>query len=74
MKKENLYTYLGTNGTVITPVCIEGIPSIKKIRLTADDKKVLTKDYGTTYVFSVIVPELDVDNWLEIDYPGQNEL
>ena len=73
MKKENLYTYLGTNGTITTPIHIEGIPCVKHIRLTAEAGKVLTKDYGLSYLYSVLVSEDEIENWLEIDYPGQND-
>ena len=42
MKKEVLYTYLGTNGTITTPIFIEGAYHIKKVRLVADKDKFLT--------------------------------
>lgn len=73
MKKEIIYTYLGTNGTVATPVFIEGAYSVKKIRLIADFGKALTKDFGATLYYNVLVPEIEVENWLEIDDPGQND-
>lgn len=72
MKKEILYTYLGTNGTITTPIHLEGAYCVHKIRLKADPEKVLTKDYGKTYKYAVIVPEEEVDLWLEIPDPGQN--
>ena len=42
MTKEILYTYLGTNGTITSPVFLEGIYSVKKIRLMAAEGKWLT--------------------------------
>lgn len=36
MKKEVLYTYLGTNGTITSPVHLENTYYIRKIRLIAD--------------------------------------
>ena len=31
MKKTIIYTYLGTNGTITTPIHLEGIYSVKNI-------------------------------------------
>lgn len=64
MKKEVIYTYLGVNGTICSPVLLEGIYSIKKIKLTADSGKILRK--GDDERVSVIVPEQEVDLWQEI--------
>lgn len=64
MKKEAIYTYLGVNGTVSSPVLLEGIYSIKKIKLTADSGKILRK--GDDERVSVTVPEQEVDLWQEI--------
>lgn len=65
MIQEKMYEYLGTNGVLCTPICLEGIYKIEKIRLTADDGKLLTKDYKT-YKYSVIVPKSDVGQWVEV--------
>ena len=64
MTKENIYTYLGTNGTITTPVYLEGIYSVKKIRLTADRGKWLTD--GENLYDSILVNETDLDKWYEI--------
>lgn len=72
MIKEKIYTYLGTNGIVSTPIHIEGIPSICKIFLKAEEGKVLTKDFGATCHNKVVVPEEEIDLWVEIPDPGQN--
>lgn len=44
MIKEVLYEYLGTNGTILSPVHLEDIYYIRKFKLRADDGKQLTKD------------------------------
>lgn len=69
MKKEILYTYLGLNGTITTPVQLEGIYSIRKVSLRAEDGMSLTKD-GKTSVMSVVVPESEVDLWKEVPVPA----
>lgn len=67
MKKTAIYTYLGTNGTVTTPVHLEGIYSVKNYRLEADNGKALTKDKGIHTVRSITVPEAEIDEWEEIN-------
>ena len=69
MKKQILYTYLGTNGTITSPVFLEGIYSVKKITLRADSGYVLTNDGGKTTRDSVTVPESEVSAWQEIKNP-----
>ena len=65
MTKEKIYTYLGVNGTITSPVYLEGIYSVKKIRLIADANKILTN--GSQRTSSITVPEDEVGNWTEID-------
>lgn len=65
MKKTVIYTYLGVNGVINSPVYLEGIYSVKKIRLKADEGKVITKD-GINFVDSVLVPENEVNQWTEM--------
>lgn len=65
MIKEKIYTYLGVNGTITSPVYLEGIYSIKKIRLIANKNKILTD--GSQRISSIIVPEDEVENWTEVD-------
>lgn len=66
MRKEIYYTYLGENGTITTPVFLEGIYSIKKYRLIADKNKKLTKN-NKSFVYSVTVSSSDLDLWYEVD-------
>ena len=65
MTKEILYTYLGTNGTITSPVHLEDIYYTRKVRLTADAGKQLTKD-DVNYSSVVTVPEEEVDIWKEV--------
>ena len=67
MTKEILYTYLGTNGTITTPIHLEDIYYTRSIRLTVDRKKKLTSNGGKTLLSSVIVPEDEVSLWTEVD-------
>ena len=59
------YTYLGTNGTLTTPIHLEGIYSIKKYRLIADRNKVLTNGKDKVKVITLL--EDEVPFWYEID-------
>lgn len=65
MTKEILYTYLGTNGTITSPVHLEDIYYVRSVKLTAGRKKMLTKD-GTHLFATVIVSENEVDDWREV--------
>ena len=65
MIKEKIYTYLGVNGTITSPVYLEGIYSVKKIRLIADENKILTN--GSQRISSIIVPEDEISDWTEVD-------
>jgi hypothetical protein len=39
MQKEILYQYLGTNGTILSPVHLEDIYYVRKVRITASKDK-----------------------------------
>lgn len=65
MKQSILYEYLGTNGTIRSGVYLEGIYSVKKIALTADVDKKLTKDNEHFY-FSTVIPENELSEWKEV--------
>ena len=64
MTKEVFYLYLGTNGTILSPVHLEDTYYMRKIKLTADKGKFLIKD-GQNKCKSVLVPEEDVSDWSE---------
>lgn len=65
MIKSVEYTYLGTNGTLTTPIHLEGIYHIKKYLLVAEKGKVLTNGIKKVKVISVLEEELP--SWVEID-------
>ena len=65
MKKEILYNYLGTNGTILSPVFLEGIYCVRKVRLTAEEGKRLTKDYIHFYS-TILVSENELNEWKEV--------
>lgn len=64
MKRTVLYTYLGTNGTITSPVHLEDVYFIRKIKLVADENMTLTN--GTVFRNFVIVPEEDEKSWSEV--------
>lgn len=64
MKKTILYQYLGTNGTILSPVHLEDAYYIRKVRLIAGPDCVLTN--GIVSKKSVTVSELEVDLWKEV--------
>ena len=68
MTKRILYTYLGTNGTLTTPIHLEGIYSTHKVELVAGRGMVLTKN-DKDFAQVVRVPEDEVEEWKEV--PGQ---
>ena len=71
MKKIQKQKYIGRNGTIITSIILEGaINKIDMLYLIADEGKVLTN--GETQLHSVTVYLDEVDNWYEIDEPGQD--
>lgn len=69
MKKTVLYQYLGTNGTIVSPIHLEDVYYIRKLKLVADAGMKLTN--GTSYKNVVIIPEEDEDKWIEVVNNGQ---
>lgn len=65
MTKEILYTYLGTNGQITSPVHLEDIYYVRSVRLSADSGKRLTQD-GKNFFYTIIVPEDNVEDWKEV--------
>lgn len=64
MTKTILYQYLGTNGTILSPVHLEDAYYVRKVRLTAAPNYILTN--GTVSKKSVTVSEAEVDLWKEV--------
>lgn len=65
MKKEVLYLYTGTNGTILSPVHLEDVYYVRRLRLFADSGKMITKD-GKQMYSTIVIPEDDYDSWYEI--------
>lgn len=65
MIKTTLYEYLGTNGTILSPVHLEDIYYVRKIKLQASSGKKLTKDGKTKYA-TITIPEEELDEWTEV--------
>lgn len=71
MKKSVLYTYLGTNGSITTPIHLENVYYVRKIKLIAEGSKMyLTKDNKSFYKM-VTIPEEEVNEWQEVSIAGQ---
>lgn len=67
MTKDVLYQYLGTNGVILSPVHLEDIYYIRKLRLSADEGKMLIKEGSSIPVFSTIIPEDELAKWSEVE-------
>ena len=65
MTKQVIYKYLGTNGTLETPVHLEDIYYVRSYNLYAGKNKKLTN--GTKVCYSIRVNEDEVNDWYEID-------
>ena len=65
MIKSVLYEYLGTNGTILSPIHLEDIYYVRKLKLQAENGMRLTKD-GKTFVKTVVIPEEELDEWQEV--------
>lgn len=64
MTKIKIYRYFGRNGTITTPILLEGTSPIEMFRLIADSNKVLTN--GLIKVRQADVFEDELENWIEI--------
>ena len=65
MTKTVYYTYLGTNGTITSPVHLEDIYYIREYHLCADKGMKVTKD-GKNFFNEITIPEADLDEWSEV--------
>lgn len=65
MIKENIYIYIGINGSITSPVLLENVPKMQKVKLTAEKGKILTN--GIVKLDTVIVPVENEKIWKEID-------
>lgn len=71
MKKMVLYRYLGTNGTIESPVHLEDIYYVRLLKLTADVGKTLTD--GEKTLRTVTIPEEELPKWKEIGWTEVNK-
>ncbi len=65
MTKIVMYEYLGTNGTILSPIHLEDIYYVRKLQLLADNNKRLTKN-GKDFVQNIVIPEDELDQWKEV--------
>jgi hypothetical protein len=65
MTKEVLYLYMGTNGSILSPVHLEDTFYSRRLRLTAAEGKSITKD-GINLYTTIVIPEDDFDLWYEV--------
>lgn len=65
MTKETYYVYLGTNGTITSPVHLEDIYYTIRYHLIADEGMRLTKN-GKDLVHTTVVAEDELKEWYEV--------
>ena len=70
MKKVKIYKYIGRNGTITSPILLDGVTKINMYNLSADSGKILTDGEQKLYVVNIFAD--DLDKWQEIDDEGQN--
>jgi len=63
------YKYIGHNGTITSPIYLDGALKIDLYRLVAEKDKILTN--GESLVNSVFIVVDELDEWKEIE-KGQN--
>lgn len=70
MTSKVIYRYFASDGKqgVDTPFIIPGATAIQRLRLIADDGKLLTN--GSLTVSVIDVKATDMSNWKEIDKPA----
>ena len=65
MTQTVLYKYMGTNGTILSPIHLEDIYYVRYLQLTATSGKTLTKD-RKKFSTVVTVPEEEAEQWIEV--------
>ena len=70
MTKTPMYRYLGTNGVIESPIQLEGIYSVRLVKIDSGNGKVLTN--GDVTSSSVIVPLSEEDKWVEVEMGTKN--
>lgn len=70
MTKTPMYRYMGINGVIETPVQLEGIYSIRLVKLDASNGMELTDGDVTTR--SIVVPLSEEHKWSEVEMGTKN--
>ena len=70
MVKNKIYRYLGRNGTITTPILIEGATPIIMYRLISDKDMILTN--GHIFVKQIDVFSDEIENWIEVPQVNDN--
>lgn len=65
MTKFDMYRYLGTNGTIDSPIFLDGVYCVKLVKMIADSGHLLTN--GSLKVRSIVVPVSEVETWSEVE-------
>ena len=65
MTKEVLYLYMGTNGSILSPVHLEDAYYVRRLKLTPDAGKCLVKDDVKRFG-SIVIPEEEFGMWVEM--------
>lgn len=65
MTKTILYRYLGVNGTLESPIQLEGVYCIKLYHLVAASGHILTN--GAERVKTITIPASELDDWSEVE-------
>lgn len=73
MKKQVLYEYLGTNGTILSPIHLEDIYYVRKLRLLPDSGFILRNKETGALRHVTVIGESDFENWEEIEYKGEGQ-
>ena len=69
MITKKMYKYLGRNGSITTEIKLEKIEPIPMVQLKSETGKILTNGLDKTY--SIIIFEDEIEDWFEVDDPGQ---
>ena len=72
MKKEVIYRYLGTNGTLDTPIHLEDVYYVRMLRITADSQHALKRVDGDSLMHTALIPEEELDQWEEVLLGGKS--
>ena len=67
MTKQVMYRYLGTNGTLETPIHLEDVYYTRFLRLFAEPGMKLTKDNKTFFSIVRVDNEEELSLWHEVD-------